>query len=194
MSILAEPLEVTQLITTVLERLQIPYVVGGSLASSLHGIPRATQHIDLLADIRIHQIVSLVAALQDSFYIDADSIREAIEHSSSFNVIHLPTMFKVDVFVPSPDDTWYQQEIARKERYEIDTSTASHLFLATAEDIIIQKLYSKAILVSTGWWCIRTTMAGCLRGTPGQAVTARLFLFATTSPVKRSRCFIGTGA
>jgi len=51
---LSEPLAVTQLVTTVLEHLQIPYVVGGSLASSLHGIPRATQDVDLLADIHLH--------------------------------------------------------------------------------------------------------------------------------------------
>jgi len=139
--ILNEPLAVTQLVTAVLERLQIPYVVGGSLASSLHGIPRATQDVDLLANIQLHQTASLVAALQESFYIDADSVREAIEHSSSFNVIHLATMFKVDIFVLSPNDLCSQQEIARKERYEIDTLPASHLFLATAEDIIVQKLY-----------------------------------------------------
>jgi hypothetical protein len=139
--ILTEPLTITQLVTTVLEHLQIPYVVGGSLASSLHGIPRATQDVDLLAAIHLPQVELVVAALQESFYIDADSVRTAIEHSASFNVIHLTTMFKVDIFVLSPDDLWSQQELARKERYEIGTPPTQHLFLATAEDIIIQKLY-----------------------------------------------------
>jgi len=83
----------------------------------------------------------LVAALQDAFYIDADSVREAIQQGAAFNVIHLTTMFKVDIFVLSPDDLCSQQERARKERYEVGTPLTQHLFLATAEDIIVQKLY-----------------------------------------------------
>ena len=49
--ILAEPIQITQLIAKVFDRLQIPYLVGGSLASSLHGIPRATQDVDMVAGL-----------------------------------------------------------------------------------------------------------------------------------------------
>lgn len=83
------PLRITQRITEVLEQLGIPYFVGGSLANSLHGIPRATQDVDMVTDIKLHHIPLLVNALETEFYIDADMIREAIQHGSSFNVIHL---------------------------------------------------------------------------------------------------------
>ena len=55
---LADPLYVTQLVADVFESLEIPYAVGGSLASSLHGIPRATQDVDIVADLQLHQVFS----------------------------------------------------------------------------------------------------------------------------------------
>ena len=53
---LAEPIQITQSVVEVFKQLQIPYLVGGSLASSLHGIPRATQDADVVADIKTEHI------------------------------------------------------------------------------------------------------------------------------------------
>ena len=138
--ILAEPIQVTQLIAKVFDRLQIPYFVGGSLASSLHGIPRATQDVDMVAGLKSQHVMPLVKALEAAFYIDADMIQEAIQHGSSFNVIHLDTMFKIDIFVLQ-DDPASREEMARRELYEISEESKEGLFLATAEDIILHKLY-----------------------------------------------------
>ncbi|MDM8521317.1 hypothetical protein QUF64_14825 [Anaerolineales bacterium HSG6] len=137
---LGEPIEVTQQIAQTFERLTIPYLVGGSLASSLHGIPRATQDVDIVADIKLNQVASIVEALKDGFYIDADIIREAIRNCSSFNIIHLATMFKVDIFVLKPDHT-SQQEMIRREQYQLSDNPLDQLYLATAEDVIVHKLY-----------------------------------------------------
>ncbi len=137
---LGEPIEVTQQIARTFERLGILYLVGGSLASSLHGIPRATQDVDIVADIKLNQVVSFVEVLKAEFYIDADMIREAIRNRSSFNIIHLATMFKVDIFVLKPDHT-SQQEMIRREQYQVSDNPQDQLYLATAEDVIIHKLY-----------------------------------------------------
>jgi hypothetical protein len=48
---LAEPIAVTLRVADALEKLGIRYLVGGSLASSVHGIPRSTQDIDLLVEL-----------------------------------------------------------------------------------------------------------------------------------------------
>jgi hypothetical protein len=138
--ILAEPIQVTQLIAKVFDRLQIPYLVGGSLASSLHGIPRATQDVDMVAGLKPQHITPLVKALEAAFYIDADMIHEAIQHGSSFNVIHLDTMFKIDIFVLQ-DDPASREEMTRRELYKLSEESEQGLFLATAEDIILRKLY-----------------------------------------------------
>jgi len=138
--ILAEPIQVTQLIAKVFDRLQIPYLVGGSLASSLHGIPRATQDVDMVADLNPKHVTPLVKALEAAFYIDENMIHEAIQHGSSFNVIHLDTMFKIDIFVLQ-DDPASREEMTRRELYRLSEETEQGLFLATAEDIILRKLY-----------------------------------------------------
>lgn len=138
--ILAEPIQITQQIAQEFERLDIRYLVGGSLASSLHGIPRATHDVDMVAEITYEHIPKLVKALESEFYIDAEMIRGAIQHRSSFNVIHLATMFKVDIFILKPDVA-SQEEMTRREQYQVSEIPEQTLFLASAEDVVVHKLY-----------------------------------------------------
>jgi hypothetical protein len=65
-----EPIEVTLAVTGVLERLGVEYLVGGSLATSLHGIPRATLDVDIVADLRMTHLDPFVAALREAFFVD----------------------------------------------------------------------------------------------------------------------------
>lgn len=138
--ILYEPLQITQLVAEVFERLQIQYLVGGSVASSLHGIPRATQDVDLVANIEHAHIQHIVKALEDDFYVSANAIDQAITHCSAFNIIHLATMLKVDIFIPGEDPT-SQEEMARREKYQVLEEPLTELYLASAEDIILHKLH-----------------------------------------------------
>ncbi len=96
---LSDPLLVVATLAHIFGDLRIRYLVGGSLASSVYGIPRATQDVDLVADVRLPHVEPLTTALRGEFYVDADMIREAIKNRASFNVIHLATMFKADVFI-----------------------------------------------------------------------------------------------
>ena len=137
--VLAEPLHITQTVAHVLESLKIRYIVGGSLASSLHGSPRATHDVDLVAEIATHHIPALIDALQATFYIDAGMIREAIRYQRSFNLIHLETMFKIDVFILK-SDAISQEEMSRRQSYQLSESSEEALFLTSAEDIIVHKL------------------------------------------------------
>jgi hypothetical protein len=138
--LLAEPLQITHHIAQEFERLRIRYLVGGSLASSLHGIPRATNDVDMVAEITDAHIPLLVKALETEFYIDAEMIQDAIQHQSSFNVIHLATMFKVDIFVLKTDVA-SQEEMTRRGQYQVSDTPDQRLFLASAEDVIVHKLY-----------------------------------------------------
>ncbi|MEW6184222.1 MAG: hypothetical protein AB1585_00620 [Thermodesulfobacteriota bacterium] len=138
--LLAEPLQITTRLVQEFEKLGIPYLVGGSLASSLHGIPRATNDVDLVADIKQEHISSLVGALEAEFYIDGETIKEAIRQQRSFNVIHLATMFKIDIFLLKPDSA-SQEEMKRRERYQFSETPNQGLFMASAEDVIVQKLF-----------------------------------------------------
>ena len=134
-----EPIEVTLAVAAVLERLGIGYVVGGSLATSLHGVPRATLDVDIVADLRMSQVQDFVAALETDFFIDADMVRDAVRRRATFNILHLATMFKVDVFVAGSDEL-LASEMTRKQRVRIAEDPPVEVFVATAEDMVLQKL------------------------------------------------------
>ena len=72
---LSEPLVVVAKLARVFDALEIRYLVGGSVASSVYGIPRATQDVDLVADIKLPHVVAFTSALTEEFYVDADMIR-----------------------------------------------------------------------------------------------------------------------
>jgi hypothetical protein len=69
----------------VFERLQIPYFIGGSMASALHGVARSMLDADMVTEIPLTQVGTLVKALGNDFYADEEMIRDAIRHHSSFN-------------------------------------------------------------------------------------------------------------
>lgn len=94
-----QTVDVALLVTEALESLGIPYLVGGSLASAMYGMVRYTNDADLVADIKRHQVTALADALEEQFYVFADSIKGAIQHQGSFNVIHHGSSIKVDIFV-----------------------------------------------------------------------------------------------
>ena len=83
----SDPLIVMARLAEVFDRLAIPYVVGGSLASSVYGIPRATNDVDVVADIRRTHVSPLRKALETDFYVAEELILEAIRDRSSFNLI-----------------------------------------------------------------------------------------------------------
>ena len=87
--VVTEPVAVTLLVIDALEQLGVAYAIGGSLASTVHGVVRATLDTDLVADLRREQAAPLVQALGPAFYADEAAIREAVERRSSFNLIHL---------------------------------------------------------------------------------------------------------
>jgi hypothetical protein len=75
------------------------YRVGGSVASSALGVPRSTIDVDIVCELRDPDVDRFVDALAPAYYVDADMIHDAIRRRASFNVVHLETMMKVDVFV-----------------------------------------------------------------------------------------------
>ena len=70
----SEPNLVVAELAGILDDLGIPYVVGGSLASSMYGVPRATQDVDLVADIPPARVEALAARLADHFHVRIEEV------------------------------------------------------------------------------------------------------------------------
>lgn len=134
-----EPIEVTLKVTNVFENLSVPYLIAGSLASTLYGMVRTTQDSDIVAEMQLEHLQPFALALQDEFYIDEEMIFDSIQHNSSFNIIHRETMFKVDVFIPRPRP-FLQSQLTRAQRQTFALETEMSAKFASAEDTILSKL------------------------------------------------------
>lgn len=151
------PLEIVEALAPVskaFEALGIGYYVGGSVASSAHGVPRASLDVDVLAELRLEHVAPFCSRLEDAYYLDADRIRDAVSRQRSFNLIHLATMFKVDVFV-STGRAFDREAISRTRAEVIGEGEAARAFaVASAEDTVLLKLewYRKGGEVSERQW------------------------------------------
>lgn len=132
-------LDVTLAVTAALDRCGIPYTVGGSLASSLSGEPRASLDADVVVQIRPDQIDGLVNLLGDEFYADSHAIRRAIDGGSSTNLVHRPSGIKVDLF-PAASFLDHQQ-LMRRQLVKVATDPDRYLYVHSPEDILVQKLH-----------------------------------------------------
>jgi hypothetical protein len=133
------PISVLSLVTTELDKLNIPYVLVGSFASSIYGLYRATADIDILADIKSDHVAPLHKALEEAFYVDELVMRSAIARGQSFNAIHFDSVFKVDIFVASDDD-FAATQLSRKKVRRLSPDRTDEVYVASAEDSILAKL------------------------------------------------------
>ncbi|HXD09755.1 MAG TPA: hypothetical protein VN653_06800 [Anaerolineales bacterium] len=170
-----EPVEVTLKVTDILEKLGIPYLIGGSLASTLYGMVRTTQDSDVIAEMRLEHRQPFVAALQDEFYVDDKMIAESIQSNSSFNIIHRETMFKVDVFIPRPRP-FLQSQLARAQKQTFSLDTEISAYFASPEDTILAKLewYRMGGEVSDRQWRDTPVGVGVLKTRAGELDLAYL--------------------
>ncbi|RJP67664.1 MAG: hypothetical protein C4539_10050 [Ignavibacteriales bacterium] len=122
------------------DELGISYYVGGSIASSAYGIARATMDVDFISNMNFFQIKPLVEKLKTEFFIDEFMISDSIKTSSSFNLIHLETMLKIDVFILK-DISFHKTAFERKRKDTLILEDESiEIYLSSPEDIILNKL------------------------------------------------------
>jgi len=162
-----EPIAVTLKVTAVLESLGVPYAISGSLASALYGIARATQDVDIVADLQPVHLRPLLDALLPEFYVDETMIAEAIEHRESLNLIHRETMFKVDVFI-AREHPLDRAVLARAIRQVLYTEPETHALVISPEDAVVAKLvwYRQGREVSEKQWRDVVGMLRVLEDTP----------------------------
>jgi hypothetical protein len=143
-----------------LRKLGIRHFVGGSVASSAHGVARASLDGDIVAEFGPTDVSAFVAALRDTYYVPEERIRDAVGRRGSFNLIHLATMLKVDVFV-SRGRPFDHRAL---ERCETALLEGTPLPISSAEDTVLAKLewYRKGGEVSERQW---EDVLGVLRAT-----------------------------
>jgi hypothetical protein len=92
-----QPLDIAAAFGRALEQVGASWAVGGSVASSVHGMPRSTLDIDLIVSLAPDRAPDLATEAAD-FDVDADVLRDQLRSGRSYNVFHRATMTKLDLF------------------------------------------------------------------------------------------------
>lgn len=129
-----------QTIQVLFNTLQIRYFIGGSVASSYHGAMRSTMDVDIVADIELKHIPTILETVANEYYASDIAMRNAVQRRSAFNLIHLPTSFKVDIFV-SRGRRFDESAFSRATCCQLGTTeNCVHVPIASVEDILLAKL------------------------------------------------------
>ena len=134
-----QELIVLESLTDILQQLDIVYAIGGSVASSIYGKVRFTEDADIAVEPFDNQADKLIELLSSDYYISKEAVYQALKQQGSFNVIHLDSAFKIDVFI-CKDTAFEKQLIARRKSLKLSDSIKKEFAVVSAEDIILLKL------------------------------------------------------
>ena len=95
--------------------------------------------IDLVVELHLSQVDSLVASLGEHYLADPDALRHAVEQKSSVSIIHKETSTKIDLFILG-GTTLDEEQMNRRLRLQVTANPERHLYTYTPEDILLQKL------------------------------------------------------
>ncbi len=133
-----EPSELLHFLAATLERLEVPYYVTGSMATTTYGEPRFTNDIDVVVDLRLDQVDAFCAAFAaPEFYCSRDAAVQAIQQRFQFKVLHPSSGLKIDVIVTS-DSEFDRLRLHRAVRIPEGEQTA--IRFSSPEDVIVKKL------------------------------------------------------
>lgn len=136
---MTDDVRIALLVIGVLNDLGVPYLITGSMASSVHGDSRSTLDADLVVDMDKSKVDQFVVALEEDFYVAREAVHSAILQRTSFKLIHFESGFKVDIFVPK-NRNFDKQQLANRIEVAISMEPEHRAFVASAEDTILAKL------------------------------------------------------
>ena len=146
------PLELACEVARLLDDLDVPYALGGSLASSLVGEPRSTVDVDIAAGLDAATARALVERLDASFYVPSEAIDRAVEAATSFNVVDVDSALKVDLFVTGAG-LLDRRQLERRRAVELP-GTDERIWVTSTEDQVLRKLdwYRQTDAISDRQW------------------------------------------
>lgn len=133
-----------------LESLGICHAITGSLASSLHGEPIASQDVDVCVQLSAEHAALLEGMLRPRFYCSHEAMVAAIRERSMVNLIDQETGFKVDL-CNLPASPFFVSVFARRLKVAYGPGGPT-FWVVTAEDVILMKLLWRKDTRSSKQW------------------------------------------
>lgn len=133
------PIETALRVAERFEVLGVRYFIGGSVASMVFGESRVTYDVDIVVDARTIGVERLVTAFEVDFHVDAELVRVAVRERRSFCMLNRSSATKIDVYVVEPTG-FTGSELDRRRVIRMGRSADAEAFVASPEDIVLQKL------------------------------------------------------
>lgn len=131
--------ELLKVITSLLSKHKIPYMITGAWSVIYYGRPRASHDIDFVVDLKpedVEKVLQAFLILSPDFSFDKDAIKEAVNQKNIFQIFHLPTMLKFDCWLLQ-NNSFDKSRFPRKRRIKL---LGQFMYIASMEDTILQKL------------------------------------------------------
>lgn len=135
---MTDPIALALRVASILDSHDVPYALGGSLASTIFGEPRGTVDIDIAVRLEERHLAELLAVLEMEFYVPVEAARQAVELRTSFNLVD-GSGLKVDLFVLG-DDLLDRLQLERRRRIAVRQEPPEHLWVTSPGDQILRKL------------------------------------------------------
>lgn len=129
-------LEVLKDVTGRLDRAGIAYMITGSIATNFYTVPRMTRDIDIVVELAEDDLGRFISLFESDFYLDPETVREAVKNRGMFNVIQNEYVIKID-FIVRKDSRYRRREFSRRKKVTVDDQ---RLYLVAPEDLILSKL------------------------------------------------------
>ena len=133
---MSEELEILQIVHQRLTLAKIPYMITGSMAMNFYAKPRMTRDIDLVMEISTSDLDRFIPVFQEDFYIEREMIQQALLKKTMFNLIHMPTVIKIDCVIRK-DSPYRREEFSRRQTVTIE---GKPVHIVSPEDLILSKL------------------------------------------------------
>lgn len=130
-------LEVLKLVITRLDSVGIPYMVSGSVAANFYTTPRMTRDIDIVIELQEKDAENFFSLFSRDFYIEMESVKNAIRDKQMFNIIHNEAIVKID-FIIRKETEYRKIEFERRHSIILE---GLRVYITSPEDLIISKLY-----------------------------------------------------
>lgn len=133
---ISDELGVLKIVAKRLDSARIRYIISGSVAANFYAQPRMTRDIDIVIWATAFNADRVYNLFKEDFYIDKDSVDEAISNTGMFNIIHNELVVKVD-FIVASDSEYNKMKLQRRK---IHTVEGVDLPIISPEDLILSKL------------------------------------------------------
>lgn len=119
-----------------LMRVQIGFMLTGSMAMNYYAQPRMTRDIDIIIALKQSRAEDIINLFGDHYYISAEAVLQSLKNRSMFNIIHNESIIKVD-FIIQKQSEYRIHEFKRRKKVKINDF---YTFIVSREDLIISKL------------------------------------------------------